>query len=73
MGRRAVLAQSWRQQPESCEPRRNLRPRVASPNQWARMETLMRNRTAAGHGRVGSRPAGGEITAPVVTGVIAAR
>jgi putative transposase len=45
LGRRAVLAQSWRQLPQSCEPRRNLRPRVASPNQWARIEALMRNRT----------------------------
>jgi REP element-mobilizing transposase RayT len=45
LGRRAVLAQSWRQQPQSCEPRRTLRPRVASPNKWARMEALMRNRT----------------------------
>ena len=44
LGRRAVLAQSWRQQPESCEPRRNLRPRVASRNKWARLEALMRNR-----------------------------
>jgi hypothetical protein len=43
LGRRAVLAQSWRQQPQSCEPRQNLRPRVASPNKWARMEALMRN------------------------------
>jgi hypothetical protein len=29
-GRRAVLAQSWRDHPASCEPRRNLRPRVWS-------------------------------------------
>jgi hypothetical protein len=43
--RRAVLAQSWCQQPQSCEPRRTLRPRVASPNKWARMEALMRNCT----------------------------
>jgi hypothetical protein len=44
LGRRAVLVQSWRQQPQSCEPRRNLRPRVASPNKWARIEALMPNR-----------------------------
>ena len=43
-GRRAVLAQSWRDQPASQEPRRNLRPRIASPNRWARMEALVRNR-----------------------------
>lgn len=45
LGRRAVLAQSWRQQPDTGEPRRNLRPRVASPNKWARIEALMRDRT----------------------------
>jgi REP element-mobilizing transposase RayT len=43
-GRRAVLAQSWRGQPASREPRRNLRPRVAAPNKWARIEALLRNR-----------------------------
>lgn len=43
-GRRAVLAQSWREQPASQEPRRNPRPRVATPNKWARIETLLRNR-----------------------------
>jgi hypothetical protein len=43
-GRRAVLAQSWRDQPASCEPRRNLRPRIATPSKWARIEALLRNR-----------------------------
>lgn len=43
-GRRAVLAQSWRNQPTSCEPRRNLRPRVAVWSKWARIEALLRNR-----------------------------
>jgi hypothetical protein len=43
-GRRAVLAQSWRGQPVSREPRRNLRPRIATPNKWARIEALLRNR-----------------------------
>jgi len=47
LGRRAVLAQPWRERPESQEPRRNLRPRVASPNRWARMEALARNRAFA--------------------------
>jgi REP element-mobilizing transposase RayT len=42
-GRRAVLAQSWRDRPTSHEPRRNLRPRVATPNKWARIEALLRN------------------------------
>jgi len=44
LGRRAVLAQSWRDQPVSYEPRRNLRPRIASPNRWARIEALLHNR-----------------------------
>ena len=43
-GRRAVLQQSWRGQPVSREPRRNLRPSVAARNQWARLEALLRNR-----------------------------
>ena len=41
---RGVLAQSWRSQPASDEPRRNLRPRVATRSKWARIETLLRNR-----------------------------
>jgi putative transposase len=44
LGRRAVLDQSWHDCPTSSEPRRNLRPRVATLNKWARMEALMRNR-----------------------------
>ena len=44
LGRRGVLAQSWRDQPGSREPRRNLRPRVATPNKWARIEAIMRDR-----------------------------
>jgi len=43
LGRRGVLAQSWRDQPETHEPRRNLRPRVATRSKWARMEALMRD------------------------------
>jgi putative transposase len=43
-GRRAVLAQSWRGQPTSREPRRNLRPRVAAQNKGGRIEALLRNR-----------------------------
>src|SRR4051812_45922371 len=38
LGRRAVLAQSWREHPRTPEPRRNLRPRVATLNKWARLE-----------------------------------
>jgi hypothetical protein len=39
-----VLAQSWRASPATCEPRRNLRPRVAGRSKWARIEALLRNR-----------------------------
>jgi putative transposase len=44
LGRRGVLQQSWRGYPSSVEPRRNLRPRVASRNKWARVEALLCNR-----------------------------
>lgn len=44
LGRRAVLAQSWRDAPDSCEPRRTLRPQVASRSPWPRVEALLRNR-----------------------------
>ncbi len=44
VGRRAVLAQSWRSQPASHAPRRNLRPRVAARSKWSRIEALLRNR-----------------------------
>ena len=46
-GRRAVLAQSWRGQPASHEPRRNLRPRIATRSPWARLEALLRDRAFA--------------------------
>jgi putative transposase len=46
-GRRAVLVQSWRDHPASCEARRNLRPRVATRSKWTRIEALLRNRTFA--------------------------
>jgi putative transposase len=44
LGRRHVLRQSWRDSPTSIEPRRNLRPRVAAKNTWARIEALQRDR-----------------------------
>jgi REP element-mobilizing transposase RayT len=44
LGRRAILAQSWRDSPTTREPRRNLRPTVAARSQWARIEALLRNR-----------------------------
>jgi REP element-mobilizing transposase RayT len=43
-GRRAVLAQSWSDQPASHEPRRNLRPRIATRCTWARLEAVLRDR-----------------------------
>jgi len=47
LGRRAVRAQSWRDFPASLEPRRNLRPKVATRSKWARIEALLRNRAFA--------------------------
>ena len=47
LDRRAVRAQSWRDYPASLEPRRNLRPRVATRSKWARIEALLRNRAFA--------------------------
>jgi putative transposase len=44
LGRRTILRQSWRGCPASREPRRNLRPRIAARNQWARVEAIRRNR-----------------------------
>jgi REP element-mobilizing transposase RayT len=44
VGRRRVLRQSWRDCPTSQEPRRNLRPRTAARNVWARFEAHHRNR-----------------------------
>jgi putative transposase len=43
-GRRAVLQQPWRGQPSSEAPRRNLQPRIAAQDKWARMEALRRDR-----------------------------
>ncbi len=43
LGRQRVLRQSWRDSPTSSEPRRNIRPQVASRNTWARIEALQRN------------------------------
>lgn len=47
LGRRAVRAQSWHDTPASMEPRRNLRPSVATRSKWARIEALVRNRAFA--------------------------
>jgi len=59
-----VLAQSWHDCAVSLEPRRNLRPRVATRSKWARIEALLRNRAFAaedvGPWRVGYRIARGQ-------------
>ena len=44
LGRRTIVRQSWRDRPTSQVPRRNLRPRIAARNPWARLEALGRNR-----------------------------
>jgi REP element-mobilizing transposase RayT len=44
LGRRTILRQSWRDGPGSRAPRRNLRPRIAACNQWARIEAIHRHR-----------------------------
>ena len=44
VGRRGVLRQSWRDSPMSREPRRGLRPRIASRNMWLRIAALQRNK-----------------------------
>jgi putative transposase len=45
LGRVNVLLQRPTDCPESREPRRQLNPRVASLNKWARIEALQRNKT----------------------------
>jgi len=44
LGRRCILRQSWRDSPDSREPRRNLRPRVAARNTLERIAALRRNK-----------------------------
>jgi hypothetical protein len=44
LGRRAILRQSWRSSPESVEPRRGIKPRLAARNVWSRLEALRRDR-----------------------------
>jgi putative transposase len=43
LGRQRVLRQSWRGSPTSVELHRNLRPRTAAKNTWARIEALQRD------------------------------
>jgi hypothetical protein len=44
LGRAAVLAQNWRDNPTTRERRRNLRPQLAARSEWARREAIQRNR-----------------------------
>jgi REP element-mobilizing transposase RayT len=44
LGRAAVLRQRPTERPRSHEPRRQLSPRVASINKWARIEAIQRNK-----------------------------
>jgi putative transposase len=44
VGRHGVLAQDWRECPDTREPRRQLNPQVAASNKWSRIEALLRNR-----------------------------
>ncbi|MBA3396671.1 MAG: hypothetical protein H0T89_28830 [Deltaproteobacteria bacterium] len=44
LGRKRVLRQSWRDNPASHEPRRRLRPRVATRDKWRRIAALQRNK-----------------------------
>jgi len=47
LGRAAVLKQSWKDSPTTVEVRRELSPRVAAVNTWARIEALTRNKIFA--------------------------
>jgi putative transposase len=44
LGRGAVLRQSWETTPSTIEKRREMSPRIAARNMWARIEALTRNR-----------------------------
>lgn len=44
IGRSTVLRQSWRDNPTTFEPRRNIRPRVAARSKWARIAAIQRNK-----------------------------
>jgi putative transposase len=43
VGRKVVIRQPWSHSPNTHEPRRELSPRVACMNKWARIEALQRN------------------------------
>jgi putative transposase len=43
MGMAAVMSQDWSDSPTSHEPRRELSPRIAAKNKWARIAALQRS------------------------------
>lgn len=44
VGRRRILRQSWRDNPDSYERRRTLNPRVVARDKWLRIALLQRNK-----------------------------
>jgi hypothetical protein len=44
LGRRAILAQDWRDKPSSTEPHRNLRPRFAARDPETRIVAILEHR-----------------------------
>lgn len=44
LGVKGVLRQSWRERPETREPRGDLKPTVAAQNKWRRIESLLRKK-----------------------------
>jgi putative transposase len=44
LGRKAALAQDWRESPTGREARRQMNPHIAGQSKWSRIEALLRNR-----------------------------
>lgn len=44
LGRRGVLAQSWKDTPSTPRERRDIRPQIAARDTWRRLEAIQRNR-----------------------------
>jgi REP element-mobilizing transposase RayT len=55
VGRYAILRQSWRDSPSSREPRRGLRPTIATRSLWARLEAIQRKREFIAASRMARR------------------
>lgn len=43
MGMARVMGQDWNSSPDSFEPRREMSPRIAAKNKWARIEAIQRS------------------------------